>query len=326
MSLTDPAPVYIVSKGRHDPKHALTVRALTRMAVPFHVVCEEPELGAYSALLDGTPGSPLVLPPMFKEAYELCDDLGLSRSTGPGPARNFAWDHARRSGSKWHWVMDDNIDGFYRLNRNLKTPVADGTVLRVMEDFADRYENVAMAGPNYFMFASRKTRMPPFVMNTRIYSCNLIRNDVLFRWRGRYNEDTILSLDMLKAGWVTIQYNAFLQMKATTQTLPGGNTAEFYAAEGTGPKSEMLARVHPDVARVAERFGRIHHQVDYGVFKQTLKRREGLTIQPGVDDYGMILEQEVDGRWVRIDDPLNPRIIEPEASGWEDLDSLWEAS
>jgi len=44
----------------------------------------------------------------------------------------------------------------------------------------------------------------------------LIRNDVPYRWRGRYNEDTDLSLRMLKDRWCTIQFNAFLQGKAAT--------------------------------------------------------------------------------------------------------------
>lgn len=300
-------PVYIVSKGRADS--SLTSRHLTRMGVPHRVVVEPAEVDEYVARL-----GPLVVLPLdmaYKDLYDTCDDLGDAKGKGPGGARNFAWDHAVAQGASWHWVMDDNIDGFYRLNRNLKTPVADGTILRAMEAFVERYENVAMAGPNYFMFASRKTRMPPFVANTRIYSCNLIRNDVPYRWRGRYNEDTDLSLRMLKDGWCTVQFNAFLQMKSTTQTMGGGNTAEFYAAEGTRAKSQMLVDLHPDVARAVTRFGRDHHFVDYGPFRSNrLRRRPDVEVAPGVDDFGMILEQEIDGTWVRIDDPLAPRIVD----------------
>lgn len=216
----------------------------------------------------------------------------IPKSKGPGPARNFAWEHSIANGAAYHWVMDDNIKGFYRLNRNLKVPVEDGAIFAAMEDFVLRYDNVAMAGPNYFMFASRKTVMPPFSVNTRIYSCNLIRNDVPFRWRGRYNEDTDLSLCMLKAGWCTIQFNAFLQYKLPTQTVKGGNHADFYSKEGTTPKSEMLARMHPDVARVQWRFNRVHHYVDYTPFKRNrLRRRGDLRLEPGVDDYGMKLRQ-----------------------------------
>jgi hypothetical protein len=194
-------PLYIPTKGRH--KFMVTSKALTHLGVPHYLVVEPQQVDDYREAVEtmGLSATVLEMDLSFKERYELCDDLGLSKSTGPGPARNFAWEHSIAEGHAWHWVMDDNIKSFYRLNRNLKVPVSDGTIFRCMEDFALRYENVAMAGPNYFMFASRKTKMPPFVANTRFYSCNLIRNDVPFRWRGRYNEDTILSLDMLKARW-----------------------------------------------------------------------------------------------------------------------------
>jgi hypothetical protein len=153
-----------------------------------------------------------------------------------------------------------------------------------------RFENVAMAGPNYYTFVPDKQKRLPLTLNTRIYSCNLIRNDVPFRWRGRYNEDTCLSLDMLKAGWCTVQFNALLQHKLRTQTVKGGNMADFYAKEGTYPKSEMLVRMHPDVTRLTHRFGRVHHYVDYTPFKRNLLiPKKGTAVPDGVNDYGMKL-------------------------------------
>jgi len=189
--------------------------------------------------------------------------------------------------------MDDNIRDFRRLTNSKLIAVRDGTIFRCMEDFALRYMNVAMAGPNYASFATtsltRTDRLPPIILNTRIYSCNLIRNALPFRWRGRYNEDTDLSLRMLKAGWCTVQFNAFLQRKCATQSVQGGNTAEFYALEGTAPKSKMQVAMHPDCSRLTWRFGRIHHVVDYHRFKQKLVRRRGIEIPRGVNNYGMRL-------------------------------------
>lgn len=282
-------PIYIVSKGRADSR--LTARALEHMRVPYTFVVEAKERKAYEAA-KGKLGRVLVLDPDYQKKYDACDDLGLKKSKGPGPARNFAWDHAVSVGARWHWVMDDNIKRFYRFNRNLKVPANTGAIFRAMEDFSDRYSNVLMAGPNYFMFVSRKSKIPPFVANTRIYSCNLIRCDAPYRWRGRYNEDTDLSLRMLKDGFCTIQFNAFLQEKTTTQVLAGGNTAEFYAREGTGPKSAMQVKLHPDVSRVTFRFGRIHHYVDYAPFKMNkLLRREDVEVADEPNEYGMRLRK-----------------------------------
>ena len=288
-------PLYIPSKGRADSR--LTAKALERMGVPFRVVVEEHEKQVYVDAL-GDASKVIVLDPQYQRDYDTFDDLGDTKSKGPGAARNFIWDHSISEGHAWHWVMDDNIKAFFRLNRNLKVPVSDGTIFRAMEDFCQRYTNVMMAGPNYFMFASRKTKMPPFTLNTRIYSCNLIRNDCPFRWRGRYNEDTDLSLRILKAGFCAVQFNAFLQEKVRTQTLKGGNTDAFYAGEGTLPKSKMIVDMHPDVSRLVWRFQRWHHFCDYGKFKgNKLMRRPDVEIPKGVNNYGMTLKmrEETDG-------------------------------
>lgn len=280
-------PLYIVSKGRSETRY--TSKALEEAGVPYFIVIEEQELPAYSAVID--PKKILILDKKYQNEYDTFDTLGFKRSKGPGAARNFVWDHATRSGAEYHWVMDDNITGFYRLNNNLKLKVGDGTIFRCMEDFVLRYKNVAMAGPNYFMFASRKSKMPPFVFNTRIYSCNLIKNRTPFRWRGRYNEDTDLSLRMLKAGLCTVQFNAFLQYKLTTMTVAGGNHSDLYSKYGTLLKSQMLVRMHPDVAKVVYKFGRWHHHVDYSGFKKLEPiLRDPAELDAGIDNYGMELK------------------------------------
>ena len=260
-------PLYIPSKGRHE--YMVTSKALSKMGVRHYVVAEPQEVDAYRKASEGLLCEIVELDLSFKENYELCDSLGLSKSTGPGPARNFAWEHSKTLGFDWHWVMDDNLQYFARMTRNERIKTNSPAMWRAMEDFVLRYKNIGMAGPNYSMFAFGASKLPPFITNTRIYSCNLIRNDLIYRWRGRYNEDTILSLDMLKAGWCTIQFNAFLQGKMGTQVLKGGNTDEFYHAEGkvqqgqkyadtgTLAKSQMLVDVHPDVSKLVQKFSRL---------------------------------------------------------------------
>ena len=291
-------PLYIPSKGRHE--YMVTSKALSKMGVRHYVIAEPQEVDAYRRASSGLLCDIVELDLSFKENYELCDSLGLSKSTGPGPARNFAWEHSKNLGFDWHWVMDDNLQYFARMTRNERIKTNSPAMWRAMEDFVLRYKNVGMAGPNYSMFAFGASKLPPFITNTRIYSCNLIRNDLIYRWRGRYNEDTILSLDMLKAGWCTIQFNAFLQGKMGTQVLKGGNTDEFYHAEGkvqqgqkyadtgTLAKSQMLVDVHPDLSRLVQKFSRWHHAVDYSVFKnQKLIKKDGLKLTGKPKDYGM---------------------------------------
>lgn len=281
-------PIYVLSKGRWERRLRPTTTYLDRMNVPFRVIVESEEADAYA---EGVGRDRLlILDPAYQRDYETCDDLGSSKSKGPGPARNFAWDHAISEGHERHWIVDDNIAGFYRFHHNKKTLAMTGAIFRAMEDFTDRYENIAMSGPHYEHFVLRHTTHPPFILNSRIYSCNLIRNDAPFRWRGRYNEDTILSLDMLKAGWCTVLFVAMLQNKVATQRFGGGNTAEFYAAEGTLPKSRMLVEQHPDVSRLVWKWNRWHHHVDYRRFKRNrLILKPGVVIPDEPNEYGMKL-------------------------------------
>jgi len=281
-------PIYIVSKGRWG--NCLTSKALEKNNVPYFIVVEKQEYENYATVIDTQ--KILVLPYKYLEKYDTFDDLGVERSKGPGSARNFAWDHALQSGVKRHWVMDDNIYDFYRLNRNAKNIVNTGTMFRVVEDFVDRYENVPLSGLNYNKFCKSMDSVPPYVLNTRIYSCLLIENDIPYRWRGRYNEDTDLSLRILKDGFCTIQFNAFLCEKATTQRLKGGNTEEFYDKEGTFNKSKMIQDMHPDVATVVKKFHRWHHHVDYRPFRfNRLIKKEGYNEPDVINTYGMILKK-----------------------------------
>ena len=282
-------PIYIVSKGRW--RNGLTTKALNKMGISHFIVVEGDEYDSYKK---HTSAELLILPNSYLDEYDTCDDLGDSKSKGPGAARNFCLEHSKANGFKRHWVLDDNLDAFHYLNRNEKYEVECASTFAAAEDFVDRYSNVPVSGFNYYSFCKITDAVPPFVLNTRIYSCLLIENSMSYRWRGRYNEDTDLSLRILKDGLCTIQFNAFLCGKVTTQRMKGGNTKEFYAEEGTMPKSQMLADLHPDVAKVVWRFNRWHHHVDYRPFKKNKLIKTDLKKYDKVDSYGLeLIEKDV---------------------------------
>jgi len=282
-------PVYIVSKGR--AVNGTTYKAFDKLKMPYYIVVEEQEYEVYKENVEPQGyGTVLILDKRYQDEYDTFDDLGNTKSKGPGAARNFCWEHSIFNGFPFHWVFDDNVSCFYRLNKNRRLPVGDATIFRVMEDFCDRYDNIAQAGPNYLSYAPDSKEIPPFILNWRIYSMLLIRNDIPFRWRGRYNEDTDLSIRAMKEGWCTVQFNAFLGDKATTQTMSGGNSDDFYFKEGTLNKSQMLVDMHPEITTLIEAYGRWHHKVDYSVFKRNkLIKKQGVEIPKGVNNFGMEL-------------------------------------
>lgn len=280
MSDTTKYPIYIISKGRaHRP---ITHNALNRMNTAHYIVVEASDYDDYKHLN----AEILILPESFIDDYDTCDDV-TDMPKGSGPARNFCMQHSLDNGHNKHWVIDDNLEDFYRLNRNIKHIVRTNAIFQAAENFTDRYSNVPMSGFNYESFAKSTDAIPPFYINTKVYSCILLDNTAGFKWRGRYNEDVDLSLRILKSGQCTIQFNAFLSGKVTTQRVRGGNTDSIYV-DGTAKKSEMLAKLHPDVAKVVTKFNRPHHQVDYSGFTTELKLIKPLKKQP-INNYGMRL-------------------------------------
>ena len=265
-------PIYVISKGRWDSR--LTSKALERMKVPYHIVVEPQEYKYYSDVIDKQ--KILTLP--FK-------NLGQ----GSIPARNWVWEHSIQNGHLKHWILDDNIYDFYRLNRNARHIVQTGTIFVCAEDFTDRYENVLISGFNYRFFMVPTDKHPPYYLNTRVYSAILIQNTIQHRWRGSYNEDTDLCIRVLKDGYCTILFNAFLQEKAGTMTLKGGNTDELYADDGRLKMAKSLQEQHPDICTITWKFGRWQHQVNYDVFKKNKLRRKNIEIKQGIDNYDMIL-------------------------------------
>lgn len=284
-------PVYVISKGRWDSR--LTVKALQCRAIPFNVVVEPQEFDLYSQHI--SPKNILVLP---------FSNLGQ----GSISARNWVWEHSISEGHERHWILDDNIREFYRLNNNIKYRTTSGVTFRAIEDFVDRYSNIRLAGMQYEMFVPRKRKHPPIILNTRIYSCILIDNSTLHRWRGRYNEDTDLSLRCLKDGDCTVLFKAFLADKIATMTMKGGNTDQLYQGDGRLKMAESLKAQHPDVTRIEWKWGRWQHVVDYKRFKANrLVLKDDIIIPDGPNEYGMKLVKKGNDNDQKPDHPKRRR-------------------
>ena len=296
-------PIYIISKGRADSR--LTVKSLDDMGAMYRVVIEESEYDAYAAVIH--PSKLLVLPEGFRDNPKWarrCKDTGLLG--GSIPVRNWVWEHSINEGHKRHWILDDNIHNFYRLHNNRKTKMTTPTCFRVCEDFTDRYTDVKMSGMNYAFFCPASTKRPPYYHNTRVYSCILLANDVYgeLYWRGKYNEDTDLSLRVMKGGYHTFLFNQMLCGKVATLTMKGGNTKEVYNVDNPGNTdtrggenfdhrrefAESLHAQHPEEVKITQKWGRWHHHIDYTQFQHIKPtKKPGLDIPKGNNEYGLKL-------------------------------------
>ena len=274
-------PICIPSKGRADCQK--TGKALDQMGVEYRFFVESDEYEQYCMHL----GAERVVSMPF-------NNLGQ----GSIPARNFIWEWAKAAGVKRHWTVDDNITSFARMTNNRRLCVRGGGFFQAMEDYVDRYENIAMAGPHHKGFVpDRGDRITPFLLNSRVYSCILLDTSLPHRWRGRYNEDTDLSLRLLKDGYCTLLFRALLMDKGTTvgvrnaKPMKGGNTDNVYnGGDHRLAFAQSLRDQHPDCVQVTWKFNRWHHEVDYSAFKKnTPILRAGVVPTAAHNNYGMRL-------------------------------------
>lgn len=277
-------PVCIPSKGRFDCQ--TTGKILDRLGVSYNFFVEETEYDQYCENI----GEDKVIRLPFH-------DLGK----GSTPARNAIWDWAKENGHKRHWVLDDNLVKFQRCNNNRRLQVCGGGIFRAMEDFVDRYKNIAMAGPHECGFMPDRHVTPPYLWNSRVYSCILLDTSLPYRWRGKYNEDTDLSIRLLKAGYCTLLFKALLMDKPQTHsgaaevskgTIKGGNTDNVYNSNDHRLKfAKSLEEQHPDIVKTVWKFNRWHHLVDYSKFKKNKPiLLPGITPLKCNNEYGMKLK------------------------------------
>ena len=253
-SLFPKYPIYIISKGRWEKR--LTAKALDKLNIDYKIVIEPQEYKKYKQFINDD--KILVLP---------FSNLGQ----GSIPARNWVWKHALESGAKRHWILDDNISGFGTQKYGRRINTICGDFFAQCENFVDRYKNIVLAGIRY-RFHHNYTKAP-YLLNTRIYSCILIDNSLEHKWRGKYNEDSDLSIRVLKDGYCTMLFTWCYCNKARTMLMKGGNTDKLYADDGRKKMAESLKEQHPDIVKIIKKWGRWQHSVNYKVFQHNKLER-----------------------------------------------------
>lgn len=286
-------PVFVISKGRYEKR--LTADALHKMKCPFYLVIEDCEKELYKST-EKYETNYLIMPPAM-------DNLGK----GSIPVRNFIWDKAieMNGENSRHWCLDDNMDGFYRFYKNQRIKCESPICFRQCEIMTDKFDNVYLSGLQYKSFVPEiSVDKKNVILNTRIYSCILLKNNLhtelkTERWRGRYNEDTDLSLRVLKSGGANMLFQNFLADKQTTMSCKGGNTSSIYQNDGLQKKLDSLIEQHPDVAKQSHKYGKHnHHHVNYKPWMNNPLNKNGSDVPSGpqaaedINEFGLTLMKD----------------------------------
>ena len=247
-------PIYIISKGRHEK--TLTADNFEKSGLDYFIAVEPQEYEQYCKKL----GEKRVLKLPFS-------NLGV----GSYPARNFCWEHSKSLGAKYHWLFDDNILFWMKwINGKRRKIESLNEALRYVESFVEK-NNITIGGfeePNFVVKPPKRA----FKINCHVYSAMLIKNNLPYRWRLKYNEDVDLCLQVLHNGGSTASCIYYMSNKVSTaDKMKGGNQTELY--KGNDPKknllkAKMLEAVWPQYTKTVIRFGRHHHLINWKQFKK----------------------------------------------------------
>ena len=268
-------PIYIPSYKRYDTLY--TIKALEKLGISNYKVVIRPtenEEKNYRQYMEkqGIKNIDEKIYVMSEEQMEFEKSGGNNNSIIP---RRIIWYDAVKRGYKAHWVLDDNIKGFSRRIEGKKIPFENTSFpFRFVEEMLYRYPNVMQGAIQYEHLCPAAGNRSLVILNSRAYSCMLNRHfteeqdkQIGGHWRGSYNEDTDLSLRILKAGYPTMTFQNILCNKQSTSSVKGGNNVSAYIEDGFKKKAEELYNNHPDCVKIVTKYNRIHHQVDYTKFR-----------------------------------------------------------
>jgi len=257
-------PIFIISKGRYrkrvgngyryePPK---TAKYLEFCNIDYKIVVEKQEYDEYAKSIN-------------KDKIMILPDEYMNLDQGSIPVRNFVHHHNLREGNYAYWLLDDNIKSFIFNNNDERYMITDGFMFAVNENILNNYDNLYLTGHQYKMFVVPRQNTTKIVStHTRVYSSILIRTDIPVLneqkdiWRGKYNEDTDLSLRILKLGLPTLITNNIVADKEETGGT-GGNH-QIYQEDNNASgvlKTQALLEHHSDVVDVIKNYNRTHHKI-----------------------------------------------------------------
>jgi len=275
-------PIYIPSKDRAATSY--TAKFFLDDGVDFKIVIEPGQVKEYEKHFDKD--LLLVMPK---------DDMKLLGS------RLWIREHSIKQGHKRHWQFDDNIRSIRKVYKRKRIPCDSNKAIRLVEEFTDRYINIGLSGFNYDTFV--RNAKTPYQLNCHVYSATLVNNEMPFKWRLYYNDDTDLCLQVLTNDLCTVLFNAFVVCKMKTMTVAGGNTKDLYKDAGRLKMARSLEEIWPDHVETKWRFNRPQHVIknNWKQFTTPLIRRKDI-------DWGKIEKTDNEMKLVAVANVKSERL------------------
>jgi len=231
-------PIYVASKGRPE---STTLRLLQVQKIAHTAVVEPQEVDEYLAEM-GDWQSP-------RDEWPKLTVLPKSNQ-GIAFVRNYILEDARQRGLSWFWMLDDDINGFFLVEKSRLVRTPAGEVLSAAQRVFRSVGRVGQGALEYGQFAW-SARKDHAIGYCDVAVCINVQRTAGLRYRKEMElkEDRDFTLQVLNSGWLTVRAShcAFAAPKNGSNA---GGLSEVYAQNGREEEaSKRMEKAWPGICR-----------------------------------------------------------------------------
>lgn len=230
-------PICILSYGRYTDTTGYTHLTLCRSKIKHNIFVEPCEYDYYDKWINKEFATLIKVSRNFHE-----------EKMGSCLVRNYILDWGYEKGYDRVWMLDDNIKRYSRYYNGFKDHIEGNHIFTSIENYISTYDNVGCVSHNFHPFIVEGQPITCLVKNGKCFSSLLILTRHDLRFRGKYNEDHIYSMECIEKGLCNLCFNHILYDKATSGLTKGGNAQGLYkcktSTNGSGYKDKYNYMVH----------------------------------------------------------------------------------
>ncbi len=210
-------PICVLSYGRYTNTTGFTHLTLCRSKIKHTIFVEPCQYDKYDKWIDK----------QFATLHQVSGNFH-EENMGIVSMRNYLLDWGLQNKYERIWMLDDNIKRYSRFYNGYKDHVEGNHIFTSIENYIQNYNNVGCVSHNFHPFIVEGQPIPCLVKNGKCFSSLLILTRPDLRFRAKYNDDHIYSMECIQKGLCNLCFNHILYDKMTSGLTKGGLREALY--------------------------------------------------------------------------------------------------
>lgn len=206
--------INILSLGRYTDNLGSTHKLLCKLKISHYLFCENFEYENYNNWINRD----------YCVLINCGTDYSIELNDGGQHIRNYILDYWKKQGEKFIWMLDDNIQFYSRLLYGVKIKIESKEIFTSVEHYVKHFDNVGVCSHNISCNITAGGIRNCLLVNEKCFTSLLINLETDIRFRFKYNEDHIFTIDNINKGYNSLCFNHIIYNKKTSGTEKGGNS------------------------------------------------------------------------------------------------------